>query len=147
MRAPSAHKGASALATVPPPLSAAERTLYTRPTRLLPTDGIVKATSDKITAGATGDLAKARRIYDWIVLNTVRDPKTRGCGIGDVSFMLRTGDLDCAIVAEPFPDAGLAVAPLYDEPFMVAVPTGHPLAKRSAISAEELKNMLVGARG
>jgi LysR family transcriptional regulator, hydrogen peroxide-inducible genes activator len=53
--------------------------------------------------------------------------------------MLRTGELDCAIVAEPFPDAGLAVAPLYDEPFMVAVPTSHPLAKRSSISAEELK--------
>ena len=53
--------------------------------------------------------------------------------------MLRTGELDCAIVAEPFPDAGLAVAPLYDEPFMVAVPTSHPLAKRKSISAEELK--------
>jgi LysR family hydrogen peroxide-inducible transcriptional activator len=53
--------------------------------------------------------------------------------------MLRTGELDCAIVAEPFPDAGLAVAPLYDEPFMVAVPTSHPLAKRTSISAEELK--------
>ncbi|MGY4831555.1 hydrogen peroxide-inducible genes activator [Sphaerotilaceae bacterium SBD11-9] len=53
--------------------------------------------------------------------------------------MLRTGELDCAIIAEPFPDAGLAVAPLYDEPFMVAVPTSHPLAKRSTISAEELK--------
>jgi LysR family hydrogen peroxide-inducible transcriptional activator len=36
--------------------------------------------------------------------------------------MLRTGELDCAIMAEPFPDAGLAVAPLYDEPFMAAVP-------------------------
>ena len=54
--------------------------------------------------------------------------------------MLRTGELDCAIMAEPFPDAGLAVAPLYDEPFMVAVPTSHPLAKRKSISAEELKN-------
>ena len=50
--------------------------------------------------------------------------------------MLRTGELDCAIVAEPFPDAGLAVAPLYDEPFMVAVPSGHALAKRKSISAE-----------
>jgi len=53
--------------------------------------------------------------------------------------MLRTGELDCAIMAEPFPDAGLAVAPLYDEPFMVAVPARHPLAKRKRISAEELK--------
>lgn len=54
--------------------------------------------------------------------------------------MLRTGELDCAILAEPFPDAGMAIAPLYDEPFMVAVPKSHPLAKRKSISAEELKN-------
>jgi LysR family hydrogen peroxide-inducible transcriptional activator len=42
-------------------------------------------------------------------------------------------------MAEPFPDTGLAVAPLYDEPFYVAVPASHPLAQRSTISAEELK--------
>jgi LysR family hydrogen peroxide-inducible transcriptional activator len=53
--------------------------------------------------------------------------------------MLRTGELDCAIMAEPFPDTGLAIAPLYDEPFMVAVPKTHALAKRKSISAEELK--------
>ena len=53
--------------------------------------------------------------------------------------MLRSGELDCAIMAEPFPDNGLAVAPLYDEPFMVAVPSAHPLATRAAISSEELK--------
>jgi LysR family transcriptional regulator, hydrogen peroxide-inducible genes activator len=53
--------------------------------------------------------------------------------------MLRTGELDAAIMAEPFPDTGLAVAPLYDEPFMVAVPATHALAKRKRISAEELK--------
>ena len=53
--------------------------------------------------------------------------------------MLRTGDIDCAIMAEPFPDAGLAVAPLYDEPFMVAVPKKHPLARRKQVSSEELK--------
>jgi len=53
--------------------------------------------------------------------------------------MLRTGELDCAILAEPFPDTGLAIAPLYDEPFMAAVPKSHALAKRKHISAEELK--------
>jgi len=53
--------------------------------------------------------------------------------------MLRNGELDCAIMAEPFPDTGLAVAPLYDEPFLAAVPVNHPLAKRKSISAEELK--------
>jgi LysR family transcriptional regulator, hydrogen peroxide-inducible genes activator len=53
--------------------------------------------------------------------------------------MLRTGEIDCAILAEPFPDTGLATADLYDEPFMVAVPSSHPLAARSSVSAEELK--------
>jgi LysR family transcriptional regulator, hydrogen peroxide-inducible genes activator len=53
--------------------------------------------------------------------------------------MLRTGEIDCAILAEPFPDTGLATAALYDEPFMVAVPSTHALAVRSSISAEELK--------
>jgi LysR family hydrogen peroxide-inducible transcriptional activator len=53
--------------------------------------------------------------------------------------MLRTGDIDCAIMAEPFPDAGLAVAPLYDEPFMAAVPSNHPLAQQTSITAQALK--------
>jgi LysR family transcriptional regulator, hydrogen peroxide-inducible genes activator len=54
--------------------------------------------------------------------------------------MLRTGELDCAIMAEPFPDTGLAVAPLYDEPFMAAVPKLHAFAKRKQISTDELKS-------
>ncbi|MFM8609157.1 MAG: LysR substrate-binding domain-containing protein [Burkholderiaceae bacterium] len=53
--------------------------------------------------------------------------------------MLRTGEIDCAILAEPFPDTGLAVAPLYDEPFMAAVPINHPLAAQSSVQAEALK--------
>ncbi|NDY93490.1 LysR substrate-binding domain-containing protein [Ideonella livida] len=53
--------------------------------------------------------------------------------------MLRTGELDCAILAEPFPDTGLALAPLYDEPFYVAVPASHPLAMQPAISSAALK--------
>jgi len=62
--------------------------------------------------------------------------------------MLRSGELDCAIIAEPFMETNLAVAPLYDEPFMVAVPRTHPLAQRDKISAEELKRetmLLLGA--
>jgi len=58
-----------------------------------PTDGIVKATADKIVGWAFTDLEKSRRIYEWIVENTFRDPKTRGCGIGDIASMLKTGDL------------------------------------------------------
>jgi LysR family transcriptional regulator, hydrogen peroxide-inducible genes activator len=62
--------------------------------------------------------------------------------------MLRAGEIDCAILAEPFADAGLAVAPLYEEPFMVAVPKTHPLATHQAINAQELKQetmLLLGA--
>ncbi|MGC4061671.1 MAG: LysR substrate-binding domain-containing protein [Aquabacterium sp.] len=62
--------------------------------------------------------------------------------------MLRAGELDCAILAEPFMETNLAVAPLYDEPFKVAVPRTHPLAQRDKISAEELKRetmLLLGA--
>jgi len=62
--------------------------------------------------------------------------------------MLRTGEIDCAILAEPFPDAGLAIAPLYDEPFLAAVPSNHPLAKQIDVSTEQLKNetmLLLGA--
>ena len=54
--------------------------------------------------------------------------------------MLRTGEIDCAILAEPFPDTGLAMAPLYDEPFVAALPSNHPLADRKSITAEELKS-------
>jgi LysR family hydrogen peroxide-inducible transcriptional activator len=62
--------------------------------------------------------------------------------------MLRTGEIDCAILAEPFPDAGLAMANLYDEPFMAAVPSNHRLSQQSQISAQELKSetmLLLGA--
>ena len=62
--------------------------------------------------------------------------------------MLRTGEIDCAILAEPFPDTGLALAQLYDEPFFAAVPTTHPLAAQASVSTEELKKetmLLLGA--
>jgi LysR family hydrogen peroxide-inducible transcriptional activator len=53
--------------------------------------------------------------------------------------MLRTGELDCAILAEPFPDAGLAIAPLYDEPFMVARAEDAPAGQAQERSRRALK--------
>jgi LysR family hydrogen peroxide-inducible transcriptional activator len=52
---------------------------------------------------------------------------------------LRLGEIDCAILAEPFPDTNLAIAPLYDEPFVAAVPAHHPLTKRDTITTDEIK--------
>ena len=77
----------------PVPLSAVEREFNLRGTELIPVDGIVKETSDHIVAGATNDIEKARAIYEWIVDNTFRDPKVRGCGIGDIAAMLKSGNL------------------------------------------------------
>ena len=74
-------------------LPAAARTLYLAATDLIPTDGIVKETSDRVVAGKTGDLEKARAIYEWVVENTFRKASTRGCGIGDIAALLKSGDL------------------------------------------------------
>jgi len=77
------------------PLSPAEHELNTQGAELIPVDGIVKQTSDKIVgeANARSDIEKAQAIYEWIVDNTFRDAKVRGCGIGDIAAMLRTGNL------------------------------------------------------
>jgi len=66
---------------------------YTRSTKLLPTDGIVKKTALLITQGIATDDQKVRAIYDWIVANAWREPKVRGCGEGDIKLMLETGNL------------------------------------------------------
>jgi transglutaminase-like putative cysteine protease len=80
--------------------------LYTAATELLPTDGAVKELSSSIVKGAKTDFEKAKAIYDWIVDNTHRDGKVRGCGVGDVKFMVenqawggKCGDLNALYVA------------------------------------------------
>ena len=62
--------------------------------------------------------------------------------------MLRTGEIDCAILAEPFPDAGLASMPLYDEPFLAAVAGSHALAQQTSVTTAQLRDehvLLLGA--
>lgn len=53
--------------------------------------------------------------------------------------LLRQGELDAAIMALPLPEHGLVVQPLYDEPFVVALPQNHPWIDRKSISADELR--------
>ena len=86
-------------------LSAAERAFFTAPTELIPTDGIVRETATAAVKGARSDVQKARAIYEWVVDNTFRDPKVRGCGWGDIKSMLETrnfggkcGDLNAMFV-------------------------------------------------
>lgn len=53
--------------------------------------------------------------------------------------MLRQGALDCVVIAEPFASTGLNQIDLYDEPFLVAIPRGHPWEERKSIPHRELK--------
>jgi transglutaminase-like putative cysteine protease len=48
-----------------PAASRAELDYFLQPSRYVPTDGIVKQTALKATAGATTDIDKARAIYEW----------------------------------------------------------------------------------
>src|SRR5712671_5252610 len=87
------HAADLAAPTVPPPPDLASFARFLKPTKYIPTDGIVRKTADAITRGAGTDFEKARAIYDWIVENTFRDPKVRGCGVGDIRFMLESNNL------------------------------------------------------
>jgi len=79
---------------------------FTEATEHVPTTGLVKEMSDGIVKGAGTDIEKARAIYEWICDNTYRDAKTRGCGKGDINFMLenkawggKCADLNALFVA------------------------------------------------
>lgn len=51
---------------------------------------------------------------------------------------LRRGELDVAILALPFAEPGIVTRAVYDEPFRVAAPVGHPLAREKKVKAERL---------
>ena len=56
---------------------------------------------------------------------------------------LRQGHLDVAILAEPLDLQGVMTHLVYEEPFVVAVPTRHSWAQRSEITAAELHEQTV----
>jgi transglutaminase-like putative cysteine protease len=98
---------------------------WTQPTELIPTDGIVLETARSAIGDASTDEQKVRRIYDWVVSHTYREPAVRGCGVGDIKTMLETqnfggkcGDINglfvglCRSVGIPARDVyGLRIAP------------------------------------
>ena len=110
---------------------------FLRPTRLIPTDGIVRARAVEITRGVSRDVDRARAIYQWIVEHTFRDPKVQGCGLGDIRFMLESGNLGgkcadlnalfvglCRAIGLPARDIyGLRVAPSEGSFKSLGVPT------------------------
>lgn len=53
---------------------------------------------------------------------------------------LRQGEIDAAILADPFADTGLVTQALYDEPFIIAMPRGHRWAAHRAVASTALKS-------
>ena len=85
-----------------PPLDRAVMARWLAPTSLGPTDGPVGELARKITAGKTTVHAKAKAIYDWICENMYRDPKTIGCGPGNVCLLLQKPGGKCTDIHSVF---------------------------------------------
>ena len=113
--------------------SQAELAYFLQPSKYVPVDGIVLETATKATAGAATDVDKAHALYEWVVLNTFRDPKVRGCGRGDIRFMLESGDMGgkCADINALY--VGLARA--------VGIPARHVYGLRIAKSEQGYKSL------
>jgi len=80
----------------------ADYAMYLAPSKFAPLDGEVSLLAAKITAGKKTVLEKAKAIYDWTCENTYRDPKTRGCGTGDVCALLKNPGGKCADIHSVF---------------------------------------------
>lgn len=84
------------------PWSPEDYALYLAPTSLGPIDGPVKLLADQIIGDKTSVYDKARAIYDWICDNMHRDPKTNGCGPGDVCSLLLAPGGKCTDIHSVF---------------------------------------------
>ncbi len=61
---------------------------------------------------------------------------------------LVAGELDAVLVCLPFEEPGVVTLPLYDEPFVVMVPSKHAWARRKQIATDDLASetvLLLGA--
>lgn len=52
---------------------------------------------------------------------------------------LRSGELDMVLAARTFVEDGLRVFPLFEEPFVLAVPQHHPLARKQKLYTSDLQ--------
>lgn len=66
-----------------------------------------------------------------------------------LTIALKRADVDAIIVAEPYAEAGIETTALYDEPFFVIVPKGHPFEECDAVSTADLaeENVLLLTEG
>lgn len=57
---------------------------------------------------------------------------------GELLEKLDRGEVDLAILALPFDDSGLEIAPLYDEQFLAALPAGHSLSRKQQLNVKDM---------
>lgn len=74
-----------------------------------------------------------RAEYDALELE-LREVKT-----SDLLDELVQHRLDCGLIATTVPFGGLVSEPLFDEPFWLLAPAGHPLAKQKRVSEKDLE--------
>lgn len=63
--------------------------------------------------------------------------------------LLKQGEIDVAVLALPINESGFVIQPLYDEPFIVALPKSHRWAQEKTIRSDDLRgeNMLLLGAG
>lgn len=58
----------------------------------------------------------------------------------NLAGMLKSGKLDVIIIALPFDEPSILTTALYDEPFKVLVPVGHPWQKKKLLDSRQLNS-------
>ncbi|WP_171164439.1 LysR family transcriptional regulator [Streptomyces sp. I05A-00742] len=62
-------------------------------------------------------------------------------GFGEQAAMIRDGRADVALIGTPFDRHGVEYEPLFSEPRVAALPAGHPLTGRAALSRADLEGL------
>lgn len=57
-----------------------------------------------------------------------------------LSERLKQGELDVIILSLPFEEPGILTEAVYEEPFVVLMPSGHPLERKTEVTASELSH-------
>jgi len=82
---------------------------FLAPSKFIPTDGKIKEIAEQAAKNENTILGKARAIYDWVVMNTKRDPDVRGCGVGIVEQTITKLSGKCADLSSVYVSMARAV--------------------------------------
>jgi DNA-binding transcriptional LysR family regulator len=88
-----------------------------------------------------GNQLLPRLIREYRALNPLVEFSLRNVLTADQGRMLEEGSLDLGFLRMPFAGSpGVGVVPIHQEPFVMVVPSSHPLARKSAVRLREAAN-------